>query len=232
MNFIKKILRYLLIGFVGVVACSILAVMAYRFVPPPVTPLMLMRAVEGAVDGKPVGINYSWADYAEISPNFFKAVVASEDAKFMRHSGFDWDAIEQARKRNKASQGKKVFGASTISMQTAKNVFLWHGRNYVRKGLEAGFTVGIELVWGKRRIIEVYANVIEFGEGIYGVRAASLHFFKKEPALLTASEAALLAAVLPNPRRWSPAKPTPYILKRQQTILVRMKQVAIPPKNN
>jgi monofunctional biosynthetic peptidoglycan transglycosylase len=224
----RKFLRIVLYTFAALTAFAVLQVLAYKFIPPPVTPLMVLRVIEGAFEGKAVGINYDWEAHEDISPHFFRAVVAAEDGRFMRHSGFDWKAIENARKRNERSNGKKKFGASTITMQTSKNVFLWHGRNYVRKGLEAIFTVAIEFVWGKKRIIEMYANVIEFGEGIYGVRAASLHFFNKEPKRLTRQEAALLAAVLPNPRRWSPAAPTAYIKKRQQWIMTRMNGVAIP----
>lgn len=191
---------------------------------------MILRPIEGIFEGKAVGINKDWVDYDEISPHFFRAVISAEDAKFMRHDGFDRKAIEAARRYNEIHKGKKKRGASTISMQTAKNTFLWHGRNYVRKGLEAYFTVLIEAVWGKKRILEVYANVIEFGEGIYGVEAACQEFFGKPAANLTKRQAALLASVLPNPRRWSPAKPTPYINRRVNWIMGRMNSIALPKK--
>ncbi len=189
---------------------------------------MIIRLFEGWFEGKNVGIKKEWSSYDEISKNVFRAVVSGEDAKFMRHNGFDWDAIESARRYNKARKGRKLRGASTISMQTAKNAFLWHGRNYLRKALEAYFTVLIEFIWGKKRILEVYVNIIEFGEGIYGVQSASKHFFNKDASQLTSREAALLAAVLPNPRRWSPDNPTPYIEKRVAFIQGRMGSVVIP----
>ncbi len=162
-----------------------------------------------------------------LRPNVFKAVMSGEDARFMQHEGFDWKAIERAQRLNKTR--KRPLGASTISMQTSKNTFLWHGRNYVRKGLEAYYTVLIEALWGKKRILEVYVNVIEWGDGIYGVEAASKFYFNKSASQLTQREAALLAAVIPNPRRRNPAKPTPYILKRASFIQGRMNSIR-PPK--
>ncbi len=189
---------------------------------------MIIRVFEGWFEGKNIGIKKKWVSYDNISKNVFRAVVSAEDARFMSHNGFDWDAIEAARRYNEEKKGRKLRGASTISMQTAKNAFLWHGRNYVRKALEAYFTVLIEFIWGKKRILEVYVNIIEFGEGIYGVQAASEHFFHKDAKDLTRREAALLAAVLPNPRRWSPIAPTPYIEKRVEFIQGRMNSVVIP----
>ncbi|MBL7999012.1 MAG: monofunctional biosynthetic peptidoglycan transglycosylase [Candidatus Kapabacteria bacterium] len=225
----KKILIWTLRIIVGFVVGSVVLVAVYAVFRPPLTPLMLIRVVEGWFGGPSVGIEKQWKPYEEISPNVFKALIAAEDGKFFQHDGFDWKAIEQAKKRNEKAKGKKLYGASTISMQTAKNVFLWHGRNYVRKGLEAYFTVLIEAVWGKRRILEVYANVIEWGPGIYGVEAAAQTFFKKSAKDLTAGEAALLVAVIPNPRKWSPAKPTGYITKRRGFILARMNSVSLNP---
>ncbi len=207
---------------------SIATVVIYKFVPPPVTPIMILRLFEGWFEGKNLGIKKDWVSFEQINKNFFRAVISAEDARFMSHKGFDWDAIEAARRYNQARQGKRLRGASTISMQTAKNVFLWHGRNYVRKALEAYFTILIEYIWGKKRILEVYSNVIEFGEGIYGVQAASRYFFHKDASQLNAREAALLAAVLPNPRKWSPVRPTPYLERRVSFIQGRMFSVAIP----
>lgn len=224
----KKILKWFLWSVVVFVVGSVLLVGIYAVMRPPLTPLMLIRVVEGWESGKSVGINKDWRSYEEISPNVFRALLSGEDAKFLRHDGFDWEAIERARKRNLQLKGKRLYGASTISMQTAKNVFLWHGRNYIRKGLEAYFTVLIEAVWGKRRILEVYANVIEWGDGVYGVEAASQLYFNKPAKNLSAGEAALLAAVVPNPRRWSAAKPTSYILRRKGFILSRMGSIALP----
>lgn len=227
---VKKIFKWLFLIIAFFIISSVLTVVLYKFINPPLTPLMAIRVFEGLFQGKFVGIEKEWKSYEEISPNFFRAVVSAEDAKFMSHNGFDWKAIEQAKRYNELHKGKKVRGASTISMQTAKNVFLTHSRNYIRKGLEAYFTVLIEALWGKKRILEVYANVVEFGEGLYGVEAASKKFFNKSAKDLTKQESALLAAVLPNPRRWSPAQPTDYIRKRQSFIMGRMNSVAIPKK--
>jgi monofunctional biosynthetic peptidoglycan transglycosylase len=159
----------------------------------------------------------------DISPNMPRAVIASEDNNFQKHHGIDFEAIKKARELNK--KRKRKLGASTISQQTAKNVFLWPDRTWLRKGMEVYFTGLIEIFWGKRRIMEVYLNVIEMGDGIYGVEMASQKFFRKPASNLTRSEAALIAAVLPNPRRWSPAKPSSYIQRRQQNILRVMGQV-------
>lgn len=189
---------------------------------------MVLRTFEYAFSGQPIRLEKDWKSYEEINPKVFKALVAAEDARFMRHNGFDWKAIEAAQRYNERMKGKKVRGASTISMQTAKNVFLWPGRNYVRKALEAYFTVLIEAVWGKKRILEVYANVIEWGYGIYGIEAASQFYFNKSSRELTTNQIALLVAVVPNPRRWDPSKPTPYIRKRANWIIGRMNSVAIP----
>lgn len=207
---------------------SVMLVALTRVLPPAYTPIMFLRVYEGLLEGKPVGIDRSWVPYEQISPNFFRAFVGAEDARFMRHNGIDWRAMEDAMRYNRAHRGRKVRGASTITMQTAKNVFLWHGRTYVRKGFEAWFTYMIEHLWGKKRILEVYANVVEMGDGIYGVEAASREYFGKSAADLTRREAALIAAVLPNPRRWSPAKPTPYIKRRVTWIMGRMGGIAVP----
>ncbi len=224
----KKIFKWIARIIVGFIIISVVMVAVYAVIRPPFTPTMIERVVEGWFEGRSVGINKQWKSYDEISPYVFKALMSGEDGKFLQHDGFDWKAIDRARERNKASGGKKLYGASTISMQTAKNVFLWQGRNYIRKGLEAYFTVLIEAVWGKRRILEVYANVIEWGDGIYGVEAASQFYFHKSAKSLTASEAALLAAIVPNPRRWSASKPTPYIVKRKGFILARMASMPLP----
>ncbi|MFN3306423.1 MAG: monofunctional biosynthetic peptidoglycan transglycosylase [Candidatus Kapaibacteriota bacterium] len=224
----KRLLKYFAKLILFFLASSISVVVVYKFVPPPFTPIMILRVFEGWFEGENVAIRKRWVSYEDVSKNLFRAVVSAEDARFMNHNGFDWDAIEAARKYNESRKGKRLRGASTISMQTAKNAFLWHGRNYVRKALEAYFTVLIELTWGKKRILEVYVNIIEFGKGIYGVQAASEYFFHKDAKDLTRREAALLAAVLPNPRRWSPIAPTPYIEKRVEFIQGRMNSVVIP----
>lgn len=151
------------------------------------------------------------------------AVIASEDQRFMVHNGFAWDAMREAVEKNK--KGKRVKGASTISQQTAKNVFLWHGRNYFRKGLEAWFTVLIELIWTKERILEVYLNTAEMGRGIFGAEAAAQHCFSRSAAKLTAPQCALLTATLPNPIRYSCRKPGPYVQGRQQWVLRQMRNI-------
>lgn len=197
----------------------------YRFVPVPITPLMVIRVFEQAFDSeKEVRLRKDWVPFSEISKNAPQAVYGSEDQKFLDHNGFDIKAMEKAWENNK--KGKRIKGASTITQQTVKNVFLWPSRSYLRKGLEAYFTVLVELIWSKERIMEVYLNVIEMGDGIYGIEAASQTFFNKPASKLNRNQAALIAAVLPNPRRWSPAKPTSYILGRQAWILRQMNNLA------
>lgn len=225
---IKRIFILILKIIFCLILFSIILTAAYTVINPPVTPLMLIRSIEYITEGKPPKIDKDWVSYDKVSKKLLRAVVSAEDARFMRHKGFDWKAIEEAQKYNERMQGKKVRGASTISMQTAKNTFLWPTRSWVRKGLEAYFTVLIEAVWGKQRILEVYVNVIEWGEGIYGVQAASQYYFNKDADKLTTREAALLAAIIPNPRRWSASNPTPYIERRASWIMGRMNSVAIP----
>lgn len=231
MNLLRAIGRFLRGGMhtaAVFVFLSLMYVAATRVLPPAYTPIMFLRVYEGLLDGKPVGIERSWMPYEAVSPHFFRAIVGAEDARFMRHNGVDWKAMEDAMRYNRAHKGRKVRGASTITMQTAKNVFLWHGRTYVRKGFEAWFTFLVEQLWGKKRILEVYANVVEMGDGIYGVEAAAREYFGKSARELSKREAALIAAVLPNPRRWSPAKPTGYINRRVNWIMGRMGGVAVP----
>jgi monofunctional biosynthetic peptidoglycan transglycosylase len=194
---------------------SIGIVVFYRFVPVFFTPVMGLKAL---TDGN--GIHQTWVPLNEISKYMSKAVIRSEDAKFYDHYGFDFEAIQKAQAYNKTH--KKTKGASTISQQTAKNVFLWPARSYLRKGLEAYFTVLIELIWPKDRIIEVYLNIIELGPGVYGVESASQKFFKKPAKKLTMSEAALMAAVLPNPIKFKINHPSSYIRKRQSKIMGRI----------
>jgi len=189
---------------------------------------MLIRSVEYITEGKSPRIDKHWRSYDKVSKKVYRAVISAEDARFMQHRGFDWKAIEAAQQYNERMEGRKLRGASTISQQTAKNTFLWPARSWVRKGLEAYFTVLIEAVWGKQRILEVYVNVIEWGEGIYGIQAASQYYFNKNADELTTREAALLAAIIPNPRRWSASNPTPYIERRANWIMGRMNSVAIP----
>ncbi len=220
----KGVLKYILKRVLFIFfASSIFMTILYRFVPVPVTPLMLIRNMEQLSDGKEMRLKKQWVPIEKISPEMVNAVVASEDNLFMSHWGFDFDAISKAKKMNE--KGKKVYGASTISQQTAKNVFLWPSRTWVRKGLECYFTVLIELFWPKERIMEVYLNVAETGNGIYGVEAASKQYYQKSAKNLTQEQAALIAASLPAPRRYNPANPTAYIRSRQQKILRLMKQI-------
>jgi monofunctional biosynthetic peptidoglycan transglycosylase len=193
---------------------------AYRFLPPPWTPLMLIRTGEGEP------LRQHWVALDRISPSLVRAVVASEDEKFCRHQGFDWDALREAW--HGYETGRSTRGGSTITMQTAKNLFLWPGRSFVRKGIEAYLTVLIEASWPKQRIMETYLNVIEWGHGIYGAEMAAKVYFNKSATALSNREAALLAAVLPNPRRLSVASPTAYVEGRASTILGRMSLVATP----
>ncbi len=221
MKVLKRVISLILKLILGFFLVSIGLTVLYKFVPVPITPLMVIRLYEQATDSeKSMKLYKDWVSMGKISKNAPQAVIASEDQKFMTHNGFDWDEMKKVWESNK--QGKKIRGASTISQQTAKNVFLWPGRNLVRKGLEAYFTFLIEFIWGKERIMTVYLNVIEMGEGIYGIEAAAQHNFQKPAEKLNRNESALIAAVLPNPRRWTPSRLTPYILGRQAWILRQM----------
>lgn len=222
---LRKIVKRLTITFFMLTVTSVFIM---KVLPIPVTPVMIGRVFEGLFEGKFVGINKSWRSYEDISPWAFRAFISGEDGRFMRHNGIDWRAVKVARRYNEIHKGRKTRGASTVTMQTAKNAFLCHSRNYLRKALEVYFTFLIEPIWGKKRILEVYANIVEFGEGIYGVEAASQEFFNKSADKLTKREAALLAAVLPNPHRWSPARPTNYLLGRVAFIRGRMGGIALP----
>lgn len=204
---------------------SIGLVILYRFVPVPITPLMVIRLGEQAIDPKKeVRLVKDWVSISEMSRHAPQAVVGAEDQSFMKHFGFDFKSLKKAWEGNK--KNKRVKGASTITQQTAKNVFLWPSRSYVRKVFEAYFTVLIEIFWSKERILEVYLNVIEMGDGIYGIEAASQTFFDKSSSKLSKGQAALIAAVLPNPRRWSPARPTSYIKGRQSFIMRQMSNLS------
>jgi len=198
----------------------------FRFINPPATPLMLIRVIENIADQKKPAIIKDWVSLKNISPNLVLAVIASEDNNFETHYGLDFKAIEKAKRLN--ARGKKIRGASTITQQTAKNVFLWQARTYLRKGLELYFSGLIELFWGKKRIMEVYLNVIEMGDGIYGAEAASQKYFNKPAKNLTRAEAAAIAAVLPNPRKWRPDKPTQYISRKKAWIIRNMNNVEKP----
>lgn len=195
-------------------------VLVYKWAPVPGTPLMVIRKFEKH-EGKRPDTKHDWVSLENISPHLQLAVVCSEDQNYLKHDGIDWGAVEKAQKEN--LKRKRPRGASTITQQTAKNVFLWQGRNYVRKGLEVWFTFLIETFWSKERIMEVYLNSIEMGDGIYGAEAASQYYFGKSAARLSPEEAALIAAILPNPRRFSAKNPSAYTRGRQQFILNQMR---------
>jgi monofunctional biosynthetic peptidoglycan transglycosylase len=191
----------------------------YRVVPPPVTPLMLIRLVEG------YGITKDWTPLSRISPNLQRAVIASEDAKFCTHHGFDWQAVDKAIDRN--ARGLGLRGASTISMQTSKNLLLWPARNFVRKGAEAYLTVWLEALMPKRRILELYLNEIEWGPGIYGAEAAARYYFGVSAAHLNSRQAALMATALPSPLNWRPDEPGPWMSERARIIQARMNSISL-----
>ena len=215
-----RLVRNLVILFFAI---SIGWVVLARFVPVYATPLMLIRTVEALAAGEAPRNTKDWVSIDKISHNMVQAVVASEDNLFMQHHGFSVTDIEKAIKHNK--KGKRIRGGSTISQQTAKNVFLWPKRSYLRKGLEAYFTVLIELFWSKERIMEVYLNVIEMGDGVYGVQAAAQTYFNKDALQLTKSQSALIAACLPNPRKYSVSNPTSYIQRRKSKIVSLMGKI-------
>ena len=196
---------------------SVGSVILLRWVNPRFTPLMVIRLIDQELNHKKLKLQYDWVDIEDISSFMPRAVIAGEDGYFLYHNGFDWDAIARAKKYNKTHKIKK--GASTISQQTAKNVFLWPDRTWIRKGLETYFTFLIELFWSKERIMEVYLNVIEYGDGIYGVEKAAQEYFKKHAKNLSIEEAATLAGSLPNPRKWN-VKLSPAVLSRRKAIIL------------
>jgi monofunctional glycosyltransferase len=225
---LRKIVLLLFKGILWFTGLSVATVIIYRFVPPPVTPLMLIRVTEQLGQGEPVKLKKDWVPLEKISKNLVKSVIASEDQKFGEHFGFDFEAIEKARQYNEKKKGRRVKGASTISQQTAKNTFLWPDRSWIRKGFEVYFTFLIEVCWSKERIIEVYLNIIETGNGVYGAEMAAQTYFNKPAQKLSKSEAALIAACLPNPRKWSPARPTAYINRKKHWIMRQVRQMEEP----
>ena len=206
-------------------ASTILSVVALRWLPVYATPLMFIRWAQQIKAGEETKWYHHWVPLEEISPSLSLAVMASEDARFLDHHGFDFKAIEHAAMRNIKHPEKRKMGASTISQQTAKNVFLWPGRSWTRKGLEVYFTTLIEVMWTKERIMEVYLNSIEMGDGIYGADAVAEQHFNTTAKELTKAQCALIAATLPNPRKYNSANPSKYMKKRQQRILHEMKFV-------
>ncbi len=225
LKFVKKLIRGIVVAFF---ASTILSVVALRFIPVWFTPLMFIRCYEQAKEGRELRMSHRWVSLDEMSASMPVAVIASEDANFLNHHGFDFEAIEHAAKRNKEHPEKQKLGASTISQQTAKNVFLWPGRSWVRKGFEVYFTALIELLWPKERIIEVYLNSIETGEGIYGVEAVSRENWGLRASQISKEQCALIAATLPNPRKFSSKSPSNYMKKRQKRILHEMNFVKFP----
>ena len=220
-----NISRWMVVAFFG---STILAVVVLRFVPVYFTPLMFIRCFEQIKDGESIKLHHHWVALEDISRHMPVAVMASEDQRFLLHHGFDYKAIENAAMSN--LKGNKIRGGSTISQQTAKNVFLWPGRSWVRKGLEAYFTVLIEFMWSKQRIMEVYLNSIEMGPGIYGVEAVARDNFGKNASDLFRSECALIAATLPNPLRFSSKTPSAYMQKRKRQIERQMKFIPSFPR--
>ena len=218
----KNTVKWIVVAFF---ASTIRSVVILRWVPVWVTPLMLIRLAEQAKSGHELTMHHTWVPLERMSPHLPLAVMGAEDARFLEHHGFDYKAIEHAAMRNMKHPEKNKIGASTISQQTAKNVFLWPGRSWVRKGFEAYFTALIELMWTKQRIMEVYLNSIEMGDGIYGAEAVAEWHFHTTAEELTREQCALIAVTLPNPRRYNSAAPTPYLLKRQKRILHEMRFV-------
>lgn len=225
-SYLSLLKRWTLRIVIGFFAITIFWVIALRFVNPPITYLMIKRGFEWKAAGKGFKIEKKWLDYDDMSNNLKRAAIAGEDAHFMTHNGFDTKAIMEAFEKNKS--GKPLRGGSTISQQTAKNVFLWPQRSWVRKGLETYFTFLIELFWSKKRILEVYLNVIEMGQGVYGAEAAAQYYFDKSARSLTKKEAALIIAILPNPRKWDARRPSRYVNSRANSIVRYMNHYTIP----
>jgi len=222
-GFWKLIWRFVKLFVILFIGISVLWVIVYRFVNPPVTWLMLSRGFEQKAAGKPWKIDKQWRDFDDIADPMKRAAVAAEDQSFLDHFGFDFKAMELAIDKNAHSH--KLIGGSTISQQTAKNVFLWPGRSYIRKGFEAYFTLLIEIFWSKKRIMEVYLNEIEMGDGIYGVQAAAQAYFHKDAFDLTKKQAAAIASIFPDPLKWSPTDPSDYVRHRQYLIMKNMRRL-------
>ena len=226
MRKVKKILRWFIALFFS---STILAVVAYRFIPVYITPLMVIRSIEQVKDGKSITLHHHWVPLEEMSKHLPVAAMAGEDKRFLTHHGIDRQSVKYAIEQNK-KHNRIVRGGSTITQQTAKNVFLWPSRSWVRKGIEAYFAVLIELIWSKQRIMEVYLNSIEMGNGIYGIGALAEYNFDKTPAELTRKECALIIATLPNPRIFSSKSPSAYIRMRTREIEHEMKFIPLLPK--
>lgn len=220
---LRRWLRRLVLLIAGLLALSVVLVLVLRWVPPPGTALMVERKIEAWRAGDSLDLKREWQPWERLPDNLKVAVIAAEDQRFADHNGFDMDAISSALKHNQ--QSRRVRGASTLSQQTAKNLFMWSDRSLLRKGIEAWFTLLMELGWDKSRILEVYLNIVEFGPGIYGAEAAARHYFGKPAARLTRYEASLLAAALPNPWRYRVKPPSPYVQQRSAWIRRQMSQL-------
>lgn len=224
---VQRLMRWIVLLFLG---STILAVFIYKWCPVYVTPLMLIRCAQQVKHGEPLRLKHHWVPLESISMYMPIAVMASEDQRFLTHHGFDFVEINRAIEERRTKGRKR--GASTISQQTAKNVFLWPGQSWLRKGLEAYFTCLIEIVWGKQRIMEVYLNSIEMGHGIYGAEAVAQQHFGRNSRNLTRPNCALIAATLPNPAKFSSLNPSAYMLQRQTAIMKQMRHIDIFPKKN
>lgn len=229
-TFLKSIWSWLWRSSVVLLATLAISIVLLKWVPPAYTPLMVWRLAEAPFDRYQGGLRYRWVPLDEISPYVQRGVITSEDRAFLRHQGVDWRAVDHARKVNasRVKRGRQPLGASTITMQTSRSVFLPPSRTMVRKAAEVGIAYAIEFVWGKRRILEMYLNVVEWGDGIFGIEAAAQHYFGKHASELTRDEAARLVAVLPNPRRFNAASPSGYIRKRASAISGGMGATALP----
>ncbi|NWO09353.1 monofunctional biosynthetic peptidoglycan transglycosylase [Chromohalobacter salexigens] len=222
-DWLRRGLRFLLFVILGFVGLSVLLVLVFRVVPVFGSTVMLERKIESWVSGEPISIHQQWRPWASLSDNAKLAVIASEDQRFPMHHGFDFNQMQKAL--DAWFSGDSLRGASTISQQTAKNLFLWTDRTWVRKGFEAWFTVLIELLWPKERILEVYLNIVEWDSGVFGLEAAAQHYFGVSANQLSAVQASRLAAILPNPREWSASRPSAYIQQRSQWIRQQMRQL-------
>jgi monofunctional biosynthetic peptidoglycan transglycosylase len=222
-RFLRLLWRLIWRGALGFVVLSVALVLLFRFVPPPGSMVMVERKVQSWINSEPVDIQRQWRSWENLSNNAKLAVIAAEDQRFPQHRGFDF--VEMRRAWEASRDGERLRGASTLSQQTAKNVFLWSGRSWVRKGLEAWFTLLIETLWGKQRILEVYLNVAEWDTGVFGLEAAANHYFGASGSALTERQASLLAAILPNPRNRSASRPDAQVERRSQWIRQQMRNL-------
>ena len=225
MRALRWVVRWCARMVLAFVAVSVALVTLYHYVNPPLTPLMVIRMIAGELEGRPVGLDRRWVSLADVSPALLRAVVAAEDARFFSHWGVDVREVEAARAYNLRQRGDRLRGASTITMQCARSVFLWPARTYLRKAMEVWLALLMEPLWGKRRILEVYVNVVEWGPGIYGAEAAARRYFGVSAAELDTRRAALLAATLPAPRRLDPTRPSPYLQRRAAIIVERAQRL-------